>query len=293
MVACASCGIAGGDGIKLKKCTGCHLVRYCGVKCQRDHRPKHKKECKQRAAELRDEILFKQPESSHYGDCPICYLPVSLDTEKSVFHSCCSKRVCDGCSYASLLRALEESMDKERCPFCRTTAAETDKEINERLLKRIEANDPVAMRYMGTESFHEGHYKSAFEYWTRAATLGDLEAHYQLSVLYHYGQGVEKDEKRELHHLTEAAIGGVADARYSLGFLENRHGRTDRAVKHWIIAAKLGCDKSLENVKRSYRAGLINKDDFAAALRCYQAAIDATKSPQREAAANAYRTMKG
>jgi len=25
-----------------------------------------------RAAELRDEILFKQPESSHRGDCPIC-----------------------------------------------------------------------------------------------------------------------------------------------------------------------------------------------------------------------------
>eukprot|EP00986_Skeletonema_menzelii_P005632 scaffold2088_cov77-Skeletonema_menzelii.AAC.1 len=71
MLSCASCGAAGGDDIKLKKCTACYLVQYCSVKCQRDHRPKHKKACKKRMAELRDEILFKQPESNHLGDCPI------------------------------------------------------------------------------------------------------------------------------------------------------------------------------------------------------------------------------
>ena len=49
---CASCGIKENDDIKLKKCNGCHLVRYCGVECQKEHRPKHKKECKKRAAEL-------------------------------------------------------------------------------------------------------------------------------------------------------------------------------------------------------------------------------------------------
>eukprot|EP00985_Skeletonema_marinoi_P016042 scaffold8511_cov134-Skeletonema_marinoi.AAC.1 len=51
---CASCGKTENDeGIKLKNCTACHLVRYCGVECQREHRPKHKKACKKRAAELR------------------------------------------------------------------------------------------------------------------------------------------------------------------------------------------------------------------------------------------------
>eukprot|EP00986_Skeletonema_menzelii_P005704 scaffold2115_cov108-Skeletonema_menzelii.AAC.6 len=58
----------------------------------------------------------------------------------------------------------------------------------------------------------------------------------------------------------------------------------DRAVKHYIIASKLGQDDSLECVKDLYKAGQVNKDDFAAALRCHQAAIDASKSPQREAA---------
>ena len=37
-------------------------------------------ERRKRAAVLRDELLFKQPESSHLGDCPICCLPLPLDT---------------------------------------------------------------------------------------------------------------------------------------------------------------------------------------------------------------------
>jgi hypothetical protein len=36
-------------------------VRDCNADCQRNHWSKHKKECKQRAAELRDETLFKDP----------------------------------------------------------------------------------------------------------------------------------------------------------------------------------------------------------------------------------------
>eukprot|EP00985_Skeletonema_marinoi_P032284 scaffold39090_cov144-Skeletonema_marinoi.AAC.4 len=69
---CASCGIAAVDGIKLKECTDCDLVRYCSDACKQDHKSQHKEACKKRAAELRDELLFKQPESRHDGDCPIC-----------------------------------------------------------------------------------------------------------------------------------------------------------------------------------------------------------------------------
>jgi hypothetical protein len=64
-----------------------------------------------------------------------------------------------------------------------------------------------------------------------------------------------------------------------------RRGIEDAAVKHWIIAANLGCDHSLKGLKECYKVGRVSKDDFAAALRAHQAAVDATKSPQREAAA--------
>ena len=106
MMCCAGCGKAEVDDIKLKKCNGCKSVRYCGVKCQKEHRSKHKRECKKRAAELRDEILFRQPESSHLGDCPICCLPLSYDPKTSTMYSCCSKYICNGCDYANHKREV-------------------------------------------------------------------------------------------------------------------------------------------------------------------------------------------
>ena len=235
-------------------------------------------------AELRDEILFKQPESSHYGDCPICCLPLPIDPKKSTLYTCCSKHICDGCNLANQKREHEGKLHF-KCPFCRKAVPKTDEGFIELLMKRIEANDPVAMSHIGTKSYEEGDYKTSFEYCTKAAALGDVVAHCQLSCLYHNGQGVEKDEKKKLHHAEQAAIAGHPHARHNLGCFEGRRDRMDRAVKHWIIAANLGCDESLENVKNLYKAGQVSKDDFAAALRGHQAAVDATKSPQREEAA--------
>ena len=207
-----------------------------------------------------------------------------IDPRKSGFYSCCCKYICNGCGFANNKREREGRLE-ERCPFCRKPLPETEEDFDELLMKRVEANDPVALCLFGTERFHEGDYKTAFESWSRAAALGNMDAHHQLSIVYHEGKGVEKDEKRELHHLTEAAIGGHPDARHNLGCVEERRGMTDKALKHFIIAAKLGYDKSLERLKELYKAGLVSKEDLAAALRGYHAAIKATKSPQREEAA--------
>ena len=292
MLSCASCGIADGDGIKLKKCTACYLVQYCSVKCQKEHRKQHKKECKKRAAELHDEILFKQPEGTHLGDCPICCLPVSTDLEKSILYSCCSKYICKGCSVANKKRELEGRLQRT-CPFCRTDLPKTDEERNKLKMKRIEANDPVALCSMGMDTYDEGDLEAAFEYYTKAAAYGDVEAQYRLSMMYNEGEGVEKDKKMELHHLTEAAMEGHPEARHNLGYVEEENGRMDRAAKHFIIAAKLGFDDSLECVKDLYKDGHVSKDDFAAALRGHHTAVVASKSSQREAAYQFLRSVKG
>ena len=56
---CASCGITEVDNIKLRECDGCDLVRYCTDECKNINKSEHKDACKKRAAELRDELLFK------------------------------------------------------------------------------------------------------------------------------------------------------------------------------------------------------------------------------------------
>ena len=74
-------------------------------------------------------------------------------------------------------------------------------------------------------------------------------------------------------------------ARHSLGVIEGSNFCTfDRAVKHFIIAANLGYDGSLHALKEAFKRELVSKEDFATALRGHQAAVDATKSPQRDEA---------
>ena len=83
--------------------------------------------------------------------------------------------------------------------------------------------------------------------------------------------------------MEEAAIGGHPTARFNLGVEELDNGRIARAVKHWIIAAKLGHNDALDNVKVAYKKGDVSKEDFATALRAHQSALNETKSPQRQA----------
>ena len=291
MMLCASCGTAEIDDTKLMKCA-CKLVKYCSVKCQRDHRPQHKKECKKRVAELRDELLFEQPEGNHFGDCPICCLPLPYDSGKFCLNPCCCKRICNGCDLANKRREYEGRL-QNTCPFCREALPETDEEEIEQVKKRIEANDPLALCNMGADKYTKGEYKAAFEYWTRAAAVGDAAAHYHLSIMYDEGKGVEKEKKKQMQHSKEAAISGHPIARHNLGCWEARNDRVDRAAKHFIIAARLGDDKSLEFVKELYKAGIVSKDDFTAALRGYQAALAAAKSPQREEAAEIEKKLGG
>jgi len=118
----------------------------------------------------------------------------------------------------------------------------TQDEMEKDEMRRVEANDPVALRVreVGKKRYKEGDYGDAFKYFTHATELGDVDAQYNLSVLYYKGEGVEKNAEKEVYHLEEAAIGGHHLARHNLAIVEKENGRTDRAIKHFIIAAKLG-----------------------------------------------------
>ena len=152
------------------------------------------------------------------------------------------------------------------------------------MMKRIKANDPAATREMGARRLEEGDYGTAFEYYTKAAELGDMRAHCQLGLMYMKGEGVVKDEEKTVYHLEQAAIGGHPKARHYLACVEEDNGNMERAVKHLIIAAKLGDEDSMKALWAHYSKGNITKDELEATLRTHKAAIDAMKSPQRDAA---------
>ena len=123
--------------------------------------------------------------------------------------------------------------------------------------------------------------------------MGNLDGHYNLAILYEKGKGVERYKKKEIYHLEEAAIGGHVGARFNLGANEWNSGRDERAIKHFIIAAKQGYDDALEQVKLSFLDRIVSKEDYETALRGHHAAVDATKSTQREEAETARREGSG
>jgi tetratricopeptide (TPR) repeat protein len=279
---CASCGIAAVDNVKLKNCAY-GLVKYCSVTCQKNHRSKHKKACRKRLAEIRDDDLFEQPDGSHLGECPICCLPLSNDLSKSSLSACCGNRICQGCDYANQMRELEAGLE-HRCTFCREPAPKSEEEYDKIIMKRIKKNDPDAMSYMGKKHYEEGDYETALKYFAKAAELGDAFAHFHLGCMHcnGNGEGVEEDMKKAIYHWEEAAIAGHHMSRHNLGIVEKKNGRYERARKHFIIAANLGDQRSLNLLRQFYEGGRARREDYADALRAYQTAVDATKSTQRK-----------
>ena len=62
----------------------------------------------------------------------------------------------------------------------------------------------------------------------------------------------------------------------------------ERALKHWMMSAKMGWEESLKNIHKMYADGDATEGDYAQALLGYQDATDEMKSVQRDEANKFY-----
>ena len=303
---CANCGKGEESTNSLKVCTACKLVKYCNRECQIAHRLQHKKECKKRAAELHDEALFKQPPPEE--DCPICMIRLPMLRTGSKYMSCCGKEICCGCIFAPVYDHEGNEVDEESCPFCRSPPSFSDQDTLKRVQKRVKAGDAEAIFSLG-QFYNQGlyglpqDYEKALELWHRAGELGSAAAYCSIGLAYGNGRGVDVDKKKAKHYWELAAMGGNAIARHNLGYtelvegmitgcIELRAGNKDRALKHFMIAAKSGENNSLKRIKQLYSNGNAAKDDYTQALQSYQTYLDEIKSDQRDEAAAAHVNFK-
>ena len=74
----------------------------------------------------------------------------------------------------------------------------------------------------------------------------------------------------------------------NLGLDEIDADNFDRAVKHFMIAARSGCSDSLKYIKDLYSNGYATKEDYKRSLQSFQEHLGEIKSPQRDEAAKAY-----
>ena len=282
-ILCAACGKERGDN-NMNTCNKCDLAVYCNAACKKKHRPKHKKKCEKRAAELYDEKLFR--ENPPREECPICMLPLPLSISESSFESCCGKLICGGCIYSMAETGGKNMM---LCPFCKTPNEISGDEEVKRLTKLMEMGNADAFGQLGLY-YHRGScglrqdMAKANELWLKAGQLGCAQAYHNLGYTYEDGIGVEVDKKKAKHYYELAAMKGSIPARHNLGCLEGQAGNHQRAFKHNMLSARAGCNKSLNTVKGGYMDGIVTKDEYANTLREYQKSQDEMKSEARDKA---------
>ena len=285
---CANCGKGEEESNNLKKCSACFSVKYCSRECQAAHRPQHKKACKKRASELREEQLFREVEPD---DCPICFQPMPIDVGQTSFMICCGKTICNGCIYD--MEMSEEGKNKEGlllCPYCRTPKACSDEEQVKRVKKLMDKGNGEAFCFLAGY-YNQGKYglpqdyQKANELLLKAGELGYSDAYCNLGNSYHFGEGVAIDLKKAKYYYELAAVDGSTNARYNLGCIEGESGNVLRAYKYYMIAAKAGDKDSIDGVKEGYMNAAVTKNEYANTLRAYHERQKEMKSDSRDEAA--------
>lgn len=276
---CGNCSKPEGAEVKLKVCSECKIMKYCGKDCQIAHRHQHKHDCKKLAAELHDNALFKQPPKQE--DCPICFLQIP---HSETYFSCCGKMTCIACAMTH-----DQSCQLGGCcPFCR---AKMSGNVDKMIEKRVSAGDAYAMYALGMENLQtvkaSGSMKdtitAAVKVLHCSADLGCERAYGKLADLYFKGDLVAEDKRKAILYYEKAAMGGDVESRYRLGILDLKAMRPDRCIRHWLIGASCGDIRCVNNIKIARLLGFATNDQYAQAIEKYHIYLDEVKSDQRDA----------
>ncbi|EJK57729.1 hypothetical protein THAOC_22194, partial [Thalassiosira oceanica] len=82
----------------------------------------------------------------------------------------------------------------------------------------------------------------------------------------------------------KAAMQGCPLSRHKLGCVEGQKRNHGRALRHFLISAKMGYKDSPERIKDMFMAGIATKEQYAEALKGYQDAVEEMKSHDRDEA---------
>ncbi|EJK69200.1 hypothetical protein THAOC_09575 [Thalassiosira oceanica] len=269
---CANCGKT--EAAELRNCSACRLVKYCSVDCQRAHRNRHKKACKQRAAELEHDRKLFGSGLVNKETCPVCFLKIPVDPTQYGAQPCCQQLICLGCWHEMDRRG------QDQCPMCRQEKPKNDAEMIAGLWERADSGSAAAMYELGIK-YALGIYgldkdlSQAADLWTKAAHLGSAKAHYSLGV-YH----VDKDPAKARSFYECAAMAGMCEARYSLGRIECEDENNPLvALKHVMISAKMGHAPSLAIIESMFKQKVATKDEYDEAWKGFKSAPDEMESP--------------
>ena len=103
----------------------------------------------------------------------------------------------------------------------------------------------------GFEAYNSGDFETALAEWTPLAEQGDVNAQYNLGVMYANGYGVPENDKTAVKWYTLAAEQGLTVGQFNLGAMydlgDGVPENDKTAVKWYTLASYSGSEKAGEN----------------------------------------------
>ena len=132
--------------------------------------------------------------------------------------------------------------------------------------------------HKGYAAAQSGNFATALREWTPLAKQGNVNAQYNLGVMYENGQGVPKNYKTAVKWYRLAAEQGNAAVQYILGQMY-RQGRGvsqdyKTAVKWYKLAAEQGSAFAQYNLGMMYSKGQGVSQDYRTAVKWYTLAAE-------------------
>ena len=246
--------------------------------------------------ELRDVELFGPLEERE--ECPICFVPMPLETSEWSHAPCCGKTLCCACAITSGAKG------HNNCEFCRAPILRVgidDEALCQQLRNRVESGDAMAMFELATcyEKGIHGVQKddiAAIKLLIQAAELGNIEAlcdladkhllDKELEVRTTKEQALKLTKEQALKLAKAAAKKGSVRGHEILGGLEfekDNFGTLAQALRHFIHAAIGGNKRSFDILRQTRdQSGVLDQDAFDDIEAKHKEALALEWSEERE-----------
>ena len=147
---------------------------------------------------------------------------------------------------------------------------------------KAEAGDAEAQFQLG-QMYALGHgfkqnFKTAAEWYEKAAAQGNAKARTALGLLYYYGIGVEEDKEKAGEWFEKAAAQDDATAQRYLGSVAAKAKDYVQAKQWWEQGAANGDALSMRNIGSLYEEGKGVNQDFAEAESWYRKGTKSKKN---------------